>query len=75
MNTVSLQFTVVTNPDSFVGFEYYIKSGCAFEADKFASVFRLNRADINTEDILGVEHAVAGLKAGECLMVSHSVPE
>ena len=73
MSTVSLRCTVVTNPDSFVGFEYYIKAGDVFDADKFASVFRLNRADINADDILAVEHAANRLTAGECLMVSHSI--
>jgi len=71
---VSLKCTVVTNPDSFVGFEYYVKAGDVFEADKFASVFRVNRADINADDILAVEDAANRLKVGECLMVSHFFP-
>jgi len=74
MSTVSLKCAVVTNPDAIVGFEYCVKAGDVFNANHFASVFRFNRADIDADDIDAVKHAVAGLKPGECLMVSHSVP-
>lgn len=36
MSTVNLTCTVVTDPDSFVGFKYYVKAGDIFDVDDFA---------------------------------------
>ena len=37
MSTVNLAYAVVTNPDSFVGFKYYVKAGDRFDVDDFAA--------------------------------------
>jgi hypothetical protein len=73
MSTVNLTYTVVTNPDSFVGFKYYVKAGDAFDVDDFAEVYKLNRADLDVDDVLAAQNAAAKLMAGEWQTVSHSV--
>jgi hypothetical protein len=73
MSTVNLTYTVVTNPDSFVGFKYYVKAGDAFDADDFAESYKLNRADLDADDVLAAQDAAAKLMVGEWLTVSHSI--
>jgi hypothetical protein len=73
MSQVNLTYTVVTNPDSFVGFKYYVKAGDSFDADDFAKSYKLNRADLDADDVLATRDAAAKLQAGEWLTVSHSV--
>jgi len=75
MSTVNLTYAVVTNPDSFVGFKYYVKAGGAFDVDDFAKSYKLNRADLDADDVLATQDAAAKLSAGEWLTVSHSVVE
>ena len=45
MSTVNLSSTVVTDPDSFVGFKYYVKAGDIVDAEDFAESYKLNRAN------------------------------
>jgi hypothetical protein len=73
MNMINLTCTVVTNPDSFVGFEYYVKAGDEFDADKYAAAYKLNRGDLESDDVQTVRDSSSKLKVGECLMVSHSI--
>ena len=73
MSTVNLTYTVVTDPDSFVGFKYYVKAGDTFDADDFAASYRLNRADLDADDVLATQDAATKLMAGEWLTVSHSI--
>jgi hypothetical protein len=73
MNTVNLTYTVITDPDSIVGFKYYVKAGDAFDADDFAESYKLNRADLDAADVLDTQAAAAKLMAGEWLTVSHSI--
>lgn len=73
MSTVNLTYTVVTNPDSFVGFKYYVKAGEAFDADDFVDSYKLNRADLDADDVLATQDAAAKLTPGEWLTVFHSV--
>ena len=73
MSTVNLTYAVVTDPDSFVGFKYYVKAGDVFDADDFAASYKLNRADLNGDDVLATQNAAAKLTAGEWLTVSHSI--
>lgn len=73
MSTVNLMYAVVTNPDSFVGFKYYVKAGDVFDADDFAAAYKLNRADLDIDDVRATQNAAANLSAGEWLTVSHSI--
>ena len=73
MSTVNLTYTVVTNPDSVVGFKYYVKAGDLFDAEDYSAVYKLNRADLDADDVLAVQIAVGILTPGEWLAVSHSV--
>ena len=73
MGTVNLTYTVVTDPDSLVGFKYYVKAGDSFDADDFAKSYKLNRADLDADDVLATQDAAAKLMAGEWLTVSHSI--
>lgn len=73
MSTVNLTYAVVTDPDSFVGFKYYVKAGDMFNADDFAGAYKLNRADLDADDVLAIQDAAAKLAAGEWLTVSHSI--
>jgi hypothetical protein len=73
MNTINLTYTVVTDPDSLVGFKFYVESGNVFDADDFAEAYKLNRADLDAGDVHAVQDAAAKLNAGEWLMVSHSI--
>ena len=58
MNSVTLEYTVVTNPDSFVGFKYYVKAGQAFDADDFAYSYKLNRSDLDPDSMLATREAL-----------------
>ena len=73
MNNVTLEYSVVTNPDSFVGFKYYVKAGQAFDADDFAYSYKLNRSDLDPDSVLATREAATNLQPGEWLVVSHSV--
>ena len=73
MSTVNLTYTVVTNPDSLVGFKYYVKAGDMFDADDFAESYKLNRADFDAVDVLAIQDAATKLTTGEWLTVSHSI--
>jgi len=73
MNTINLTCTVVTNPDSFVGYEYYVKAGTEFDADDYAAGYKLARRELDSVDVQAVREASSKLRVGECLMVSHSI--
>jgi hypothetical protein len=73
VGTVNLSYAVVTDPDSFVGFKYYVKAGDAFDPNDFAHSYKLNRADLDAADVLETQAAAANLVPGEWLTVSHSV--
>lgn len=73
MNTINLTCTVVTNPDSLVGFKYYVKAGNVFDADDYAAAYKLNRADLDADDVHAAQDVAAKLNEGEWLEVSHSI--
>ena len=73
MSTINLTYTVVSDPDSFVAFQYYVKAGEVFNAHDYAITYRLNGADLDADDVRATQDAAAKLNAGECLMVSHSI--
>ena len=73
MATINLTYTVITNPDSLVGFNFYVASGQLFDADEYAEAYKLNRTDLDSDDVQTIQNAAATLNAGEWLMVSHSI--
>lgn len=73
MSTVNLTYTVVTDPDSLVGFKYYIKAGDLFDDGDYSDAYKLNRADLDADDVMAIQVAVGILTPGEWLAVSHSI--
>jgi hypothetical protein len=73
MKPINLTSTIVTDPDSLVGFKFYVKAGEVFNADEYAEAYRLNRADFDADDVSAVQAAAANLNPGEWLEVSHSI--
>ncbi|MEO6351670.1 MAG: hypothetical protein ABIO19_01805 [Burkholderiaceae bacterium] len=73
MATINLTYTVITNPDSLVGFNFYVASGQVFDAGEYAEAYNLNRTDLDSGDVNIIQNAAATLNAGEWLMVSHSI--
>ena len=72
MITVNLSFATVTNPD-FGGFRFYVEEGKLFDADDYADAYKLNRSDIDPQDIHSAQDAAGRLNPGEWLEVSHEV--
>lgn len=73
MTTINLTYTVVTNPDLLVGFNFYVAPGQVFDADEYAEAYKLNRTDLDSDDVHTIQNAAAKLTAGEWLMVAHSI--
>ena len=73
MSAINLTYTVVKNPDSLVGFNFYVAPGNGFNADEYAEAYKLNRTDLDADDVRATENAAAKLNAGEWLMVAHSI--
>ncbi len=73
MTTINLTCTVVTNPDSLVGFNFYVASGQVFDVDEYAEAYKLNRTDLDSDDVYTIQDAAEKLNPGEWLMVSHSI--
>ena len=73
MSTINLSYTVVTNPESLVGFNIYVASGQVFDADEYAEAYNLNRTDLDSDDVHTIQNAAVKLKAEEWLKVSHSI--
>ena len=73
MATINLTYTVVTNPDSLVGFNFYVAPGQVFDADEYAEAYNLNRTDLDSDDMHTIQNAAAKLKAGEWLKICHSI--
>jgi hypothetical protein len=73
MNTIHLTCTIITNPDSLVGFQFYVEAGNVFDADDYAAAYKLNRADLDADDVHAVKDTAEKLNEGEWLEVSHSI--
>ena len=68
--TYSLSFKTVTAPD-FGGFGFYVEAGQLFDADAYADAYKLNRGDIDPQDIHSAQDAAGRLNEGEWLEVTH----
>lgn len=68
--TYSLSFKTVTEPD-FGGFRFYVEAGRLFDADDYADAYKLNRSDIDAQDIHSAQDAAGRLNEGEWLEVTH----
>lgn len=73
MSTINLTYTVITNPDTLVGFNFYVACGHVFDADEYAEAYKLNRTDLDADDVRAIQDAAASLKTEEWLRVSHSI--
>lgn len=68
--TYSLSFKTVTTPD-FGGFKFYVEAGRLFDADDYADAYKLNRSDIDAQDVHSAQDAAGHLTEGEWLEVTH----
>lgn len=68
--TYRLHFRTVTNPD-LSGFKFYVEEGRLFDADDYADAYKLNRGDIDAQDIHSAQDAAGRLTAAEWLEVTH----
>lgn len=72
--TYRLSFKTVTAPD-FGGFKFYVEAGRMFDADDYADAYKLNRSDIDAQDIHSAQDAAGRLNEGEWLEVTHEANE
>lgn len=72
MNATTLNFSTTTTPD-FGGFKFYVEAGRLFDADDYADAYKLNRSDIDAQDIHSAQDAAGRLNPGEWLEVTHEV--
>jgi hypothetical protein len=68
--TYRLSFTTTTKLD-FGGFRFYVEAGRLFDADDYAAAYKLNRSDIDAQDIHSAQDAAGRLNPGEWLEVTH----
>lgn len=73
MSAINLTYTVITNLDTLVGFNFYVACGHLFDADEYADAYNLNRTDLDADDVRAIQDAAASLKTEEWLRVSHSI--
>ena len=71
MKTCRLTFKTVTTIDLGY-FNFYVEEGELFDADDYADAYRINRDDIDAQDIHAVEDATGHLNPGEWLQVEHA---
>lgn len=69
MNTINLTVQITITPD-FSGFKFYVQAGKVFDADDFADAYKLNRADLDVDDVHAAQDAAAQLNDGQWLEVS-----
>lgn len=69
-STYRLSFKTTTAPD-FGGFRFFVEAGGLFDADDYAEAYKLNRSDIDAQDIHGAQDAAGRLNPGEWLEVTH----
>lgn len=67
---IGLAFTTTTAPD-FGGFRFYVEAGQLFDADDYAAAYKLNRSDIDAQDVHAAQDAAGHLNPGEWLEVTH----
>ena len=73
MSAINLTYTVITNPDTLVGFNFYVACGLLFDTDEYAEAYKLNRTDLDADDVSAIQAAAARLNPEEWLKVSHSI--
>ena len=74
MKTYILTFKTVTTTDLGC-FNFYVEEGELFDADDYADAYRINRGDIDAQDIHAVQDAAGRLNVGEWLEVTHEEAE
>ncbi len=72
--TYTLSFRTVTDPD-FGAFKFYVEAGRLFDADDYAEAYKLNRSDIDAQDIHSAQDAAGRLNDGEWLEVTHTATD
>ena len=74
MSEIRLSFEATTSPD-FGGFRFYVEEGRLFDADDYADAYKLNRSDINAQDIRSAQDAAGRLNPGEWLEITHEASD
>lgn len=72
--TYRLSFKTVTEPE-LRGFRFWVEAGDLFDADDYADAYKLNRSDIDAQDIHSAQDAAGRLNEGEWLEVTHEAVE
>jgi hypothetical protein len=67
---IKLTYEVTKSPD-FGGFLYFVEAGDSFDADDYASAYKIDRNEFYLDDVQQVQDAAARLSLGEWLEVSH----
>lgn len=66
-------YTEVLKSRMFGGSGFFVPAGKAFDADTFAEVYSLNRADLDPDDIHATQDEAARLLPGEWLSVTYEL--
>ena len=69
---IRLYFATTKSPD-LCGFKFYVEEGKMFDADAYADAYRLNRHNMDAQDVHSAEDACGHLNPGEWLEVTHEV--
>ena len=70
MNTINLTWKTITDPD-LGGF--LVEEGRLFDADDYAKALKLNRSDIDAQDVHAAQDAAGGLNPKEWLKIDHTI--
>lgn len=70
MENISLQTSVVSNPD-LSGFNFYVEEGRTFEVTDYAEAYGIRVDEIDEQSWKAAQDAASRLNAGEWLHVSH----
>ena len=72
--TYTLSFKTITDPD-LGAYRFYVEAGREFDAGIYADAYKLNRSDIDAQDIHATQDAASRLNEGEWLEVTHEAVE
>lgn len=69
---IKLTWKIVTDPD-LGGWMYFVEEGRLFDADDYADCYKLNRSDIDAQDVHAAQDAAGRLNPGEWLQIDYEI--
>lgn len=69
---ITINCKIVTDPD-FGGRVYFVEYGNLFDADDYADCYKLNRSEMDAQDIHAAQDAAGNLNLGEWLKIDHEI--